>query len=348
MFYDRPNTISTNSPANQGPFGTLVSFPRRRDERCRQSVRGTRPTRSPLTRSTSRPTCQFFLPQRVVQLRPEPAERPAAVVERHARARDHADVSRARGLRRDRKGDRLAMGRELNAAVFAPGATTATTNQRRPLFPNYSTITTIESTGESTYHALQLTLDKRMSKRFSVLTSYTLSTNKDHAGENKQTGTTQTNPYDLEFDWGYSNADRRHRFVTSFLWQIPGEFDNPVVSSRALRLVAHRHSGHAERLLASPSRAVSTTRAPAPAVSAPTSRAIPTCRPIVPMRRRSSAGSTRRSTRRTRWGRSATPGATICADRGRRTSISACTRRSPRAAAPGCSSASRRSTCSTG
>ena len=70
-----------------------------------------------------------------------------------------------------------------------------------------------------------------MSRRFSVLTSYTLSKNKDHAGESKQTGTTQTNPSDLEFDWGYSNADRRHRFVTSFLWQIPGEFDNPVVSS---------------------------------------------------------------------------------------------------------------------
>src|SRR4029450_6591399 len=26
-FYDRPNTMSANSPANQGPFGTVVSFP---------------------------------------------------------------------------------------------------------------------------------------------------------------------------------------------------------------------------------------------------------------------------------------------------------------------------------
>src|SRR6185436_12009529 len=26
MYYDRPNTISTNSPANQAPFGTLVTF----------------------------------------------------------------------------------------------------------------------------------------------------------------------------------------------------------------------------------------------------------------------------------------------------------------------------------
>ena len=26
MYYDRPNTISTNSPANQAPFGTLATF----------------------------------------------------------------------------------------------------------------------------------------------------------------------------------------------------------------------------------------------------------------------------------------------------------------------------------
>ncbi len=70
-----------------------------------------------------------------------------------------------------------------------------------------------------------------MSKRFSVLTSYTLSKSQDHAGEAKQTGTTQTNPFDLEFDWGYANADRRHRFVTSALWQIPGEFDNGVMAA---------------------------------------------------------------------------------------------------------------------
>ena len=64
-----------------------------------------------------------------------------------------------------------------------------------------------------------------------MLTSYTLSKSQDHAGEAKQTGTTQTNPFDLEFDWGYANADRRHRFVTSALWQIPGEFDNGVMAA---------------------------------------------------------------------------------------------------------------------
>jgi hypothetical protein len=114
--------------------------------------------------------------------------------------------------------------------VYATGAATSTTQARRPLNPAFGNITTIESTGRSLYNSLQLTLDKRMSKRFSVLSSYTLSKNQDHAGEAKQTGTSQTNPFDLEFDWGYANADRRHRFVTSFLWLVPGAFDNRLIA----------------------------------------------------------------------------------------------------------------------
>ena len=37
------------------------------------------------------------------------------------------------------KGTRLVSLREENAAVYAPGVTTATTNQRRPLFPASAT-----------------------------------------------------------------------------------------------------------------------------------------------------------------------------------------------------------------
>jgi hypothetical protein len=229
MFYDRPNTISTNSPANQGPFGTLVSFPGDATNDVANPYAG-RTNPFPADPFNVPANVQFFLPHASFSydpnLRNGRLQAWNVTLEREIMPTYLIRVGYAGS-----KGDRLAMGRELNAAVFAPGATTATTNQRRPLFPTYSTITTIESTGRSIYNALQLTLDKRMSRRFSVLTSYTLSTNKDHAGEAKQTGTTQTNPSDLEFDWGYSNADRRHRFVTSFLWQIPGEFANPVVSS---------------------------------------------------------------------------------------------------------------------
>jgi hypothetical protein len=224
VYYDRPNTISTNSPANQGPFGTLVTFPGDTINSVADPYAG-RVNPFPADPFNVPPDVPFFLPHASFSydpnLRNGRLQSWNVTVEREILPSYLMRVGYAGS-----KGDRLAMGRELNAAVYAPGATTATTDQRRPLFPNYSTVTTIESTGRSIYHALQLTLDKRMSRNFSVLSSYTLSTNKDHAGEAKQTGVTQTNPYDLEFDWGYSNADRRHRWVTSFLWQLPGSFDN--------------------------------------------------------------------------------------------------------------------------
>jgi Carboxypeptidase regulatory-like domain/TonB-dependent Receptor Plug Domain len=224
VYYDRPNTISTNSPANQGPFGTLVTFTGDAINNVANPYAG-RTNPFPADPFNVPADVQFFLPHASFSYDPNLTNGRLqswnATVEREIFPTYLVRVGYAGS-----QGDRLAMGRELNAAIYAPGATTATTNQRRPLFPTYSTVTTIESTGRSTYHALQLTLDKRMSSRFSILSNYTLGTNKDHAGEAKQTGATQTNPFDLEFDWGYANADRRHRWVTSALWQIPGSFGN--------------------------------------------------------------------------------------------------------------------------
>jgi hypothetical protein len=226
MFYDRPNTISTNSPANQGPFGTLVTFPGDAVNSMASPYAG-RVNPFPADPFNVPRDVQFFLPHASFSYDPNlkngRLQSWNLTLEREILPTYLVRVGYAGS-----KGDRLAMGRELNAAIYASGATTATTNQRRPLFPTYSTVTTIESTGRSTYHSLQLTLDKRISKGFSVLSNYTLSKNLDHAGENKQTGATQTNPFDLEFDWGFANADRRHRFVTSFLWQVPGAFDNRI------------------------------------------------------------------------------------------------------------------------
>ena len=229
VYYDRPNTISTNSPANQGPFGTLVSFPGDATNDVANPYTG-RANPFPADPFTVPADAQFFLPHSSFSY--DPNLRNGRLQSWNVTVeREIFPTYLVRAGYAGSKGDRLAMGRELNAAVYAPGATTATTNQRRPLFPTFNTVTSIESTGRSIYHSLQLTLDKRMSSRFSILSSYTLSMNKDHAGEAKQTGVTQTNPYDLEFDWGYSNADRLHRWVTSALWQIPGSFGNPVANA---------------------------------------------------------------------------------------------------------------------
>jgi hypothetical protein len=229
IFYDRPNTISTNSPANQGPFGTLVSFPGDATNDVLNPYAG-RVNPFPADPFNVPRDAAFFLPHTMFSydenLRNGRLQAWNLTLEREILPTYLVRVAYAGS-----KGDRLAILRELNPAIFAPGATTATTNQRRALFPNFNNITSVEATGESLYNSLQLTLDKRFGKGLSVLSSYTLSKALDHASENKQTGATQTNPSDLEFDWGPSNSDRRHRLVTSWLWEIPGRFGNPALDS---------------------------------------------------------------------------------------------------------------------
>ena len=78
---------------------------------------------------------------------------------------------------------------------------------------------------------MQVTVDRRLSNGLSVLANYTLSKSMDNTSENKQNGATTVNPYDLSFDWGPANFDRRHRLVASVLWEIPGSFDNAVLDA---------------------------------------------------------------------------------------------------------------------
>lgn len=225
IFYDRPNTIATNSPANQGPFGTVVSFPGDFVNSVANPYAG-RVNPFPADPFDVPQTAAFFLPHSMFSydqhLKNGRLQSWNLTVEREILPSYLVRAAYAGSW-----GDRMAVLRELNPAIYAPGVTTATTNQRRLLYPSFNSIVEVESTGESKYNALQLTLDKRMSKGFSILSNYTLSKTLDHSSENKQTGASQTNPFDLDFDWGPANSDRRHRWVTSALWQIPGQFGNP-------------------------------------------------------------------------------------------------------------------------
>jgi hypothetical protein len=229
MFYDRPNTISTNSAANQGPFGTLVSFPGDATNNVMNPY-ADRVNPFPQDPFDVPPTAPFFLPHTMFSydenLRNGRLQSWNVTAEREILPTYLVRVAYAGSA-----GDRLAILNQLNPAIYEPGATTATTNPRRQLFPLFNSITSVEATGRSRYHSLQLTLDKRFAGSLSVLSNYTLSRAMDHSSENKQTGATQTNPFDLEFDWGPANSDRRHRWVTSVLWAIPGTFDTAVLDA---------------------------------------------------------------------------------------------------------------------
>ncbi|MPY90255.1 MAG: TonB-dependent receptor plug domain-containing protein [Luteitalea sp.] len=227
IFYDRPNTISTNSPANQGPFGTVVRF----DGDVTDSV-----TNPYAGRVNPFPVDPFDVPRGVEFVLPHNVFSYADDLRNGRLQSWHVTLERelwpswlARVAYAGSHADQLAIIRELNPAIYEPGATTATTNERRPLYPELGNILSVEATGQSTYHALQLTLDKRLAEGFSVLASYTLSKSLDDSSENKQTGATATNPFDPHFDWGPANFDRRHRFVTSWLWELPGQFESPAL-----------------------------------------------------------------------------------------------------------------------
>jgi hypothetical protein len=231
VFFDRPNTISTNSLANQGPFGTVVSFPGDFTNDVANPYAG-RVNPFPADPFNVAKDAAFVLPHNMFSYDPEMKNGSLhswnVTVEREI-----VSTYLVRAAYAGSAGRNLAILREVNAAIYTPGSTTATTNQRRPLFPNFGSIVSNEPTGESLYQSLQLTLDKRFAKGFSVLSSYTLSKTLDHSSENKQTGAVQTNPFDLEFDWGPANFDRRHRWVTSVLYEIPGQSGNRVLDAVA-------------------------------------------------------------------------------------------------------------------
>jgi len=223
IFYDRTNTISTNSQANQGPFGTVVNITGNAANTFTNPWAGTTdPFPLPLNPP---PDVRFVLPH------------VAFVYEEHMRnaylqswnltlEREVAGGFIARAAYAASKGTSLVALREANPAVYAPGVTTATTNQRRPLFPNFNNVTLIEPVGYSTFHSLQLTAERRFEKGFTLVANYTFSKSLDDGSANKATGTTRTNPFNQRFDKGPSDFDHRHVFVASSLWELPIRFEN--------------------------------------------------------------------------------------------------------------------------
>lgn len=113
--------------------------------------------------------------------------------------------------------------REINPAIYVPGASTVANTQARRPYPDYSRIGLYESTNESEYNSVQLNAEKRFGKGLAVLASYTFSRKLDDYG--------WTTPDDRRFDWGLSREDVPHNFKFSNVWQIPHFGVNGVLSA---------------------------------------------------------------------------------------------------------------------
>ena len=119
------------------------------------------------------------------------------------------------------KGTHLQSFRERNAAVYRKGATLTDTDARRPLYPNYASMVEMVSDGNSHYHALQVTLERRFSRNFSFLAFYSFSKSIDDESINAQFTLANPNPYDPRFNRGLSDFDVPHNFRLTGIYDLP-------------------------------------------------------------------------------------------------------------------------------
>jgi len=126
---------------------------------------------------------------------------------------------------------------ELNPAVYSPGATTGTTNQRRVLVLQnpvmgqfYGTIGQLDDTGRGSYHGMLVSVQRRLKGNLSVLSNYTLSRCMADPATTEITGPTIVDPSNPDLDYAYCDSDRRHVVNVSIVARTP-QFSNGTVQA---------------------------------------------------------------------------------------------------------------------
>ena len=114
--------------------------------------------------------------------------------------------------------------REFNPAVFRSGATAGNTNARRILAPTFGSIGMLVTGGTSSYNGLQLRAAKKFSKGLTFTSAYTWAKAIDVYGGGAFANVGQQEPqnvFDLRGDRGRGENDVRHRWVSSYLYELP-------------------------------------------------------------------------------------------------------------------------------
>jgi hypothetical protein len=126
------------------------------------------------------------------------------------------------------KGTKLIGTRNINAARFIPGQSNpGNVALRRPFAPQYGPLFNYETVFNSSYNGLQFTVNKRFSQGFSLLAAYTFSKALDLLSIpiNFETtpgqATYPQNQNDLRAERGRAAFDIRHRFVLSYVVDLP-------------------------------------------------------------------------------------------------------------------------------
>jgi hypothetical protein len=120
------------------------------------------------------------------------------------------------------KGSNLIWVGNINEVQPGPGSQAS----RRLIQPlsNVATINYFDTNNESWYNGLQTKLNKRFSHGLQFLVSYTFSKSLDYAGSPASGGGAVGGPQSVTLfkqSRGPSGFDVKHRFVTSYVWDLP-------------------------------------------------------------------------------------------------------------------------------
>ena len=115
----------------------------------------------------------------------------------------------------------LSDGTVVYGAARGPGAVGIVPNAR--VNPAFSTLNTGTSFATSSYHSLQMSLNRRFSGGLQAQLSYTLSKCRDLSSGNfgGEGGTASTNPYDAQYDEGPCGFSRTHTLRASTVVALP-------------------------------------------------------------------------------------------------------------------------------
>jgi hypothetical protein len=235
IFYDRLNTLQTNSAATQAPFGPVVELYGAANDTIANpyaNFPGGNPFRvvgfDAVGTEVLNPgrDAKFVLPMTAFlyagDLRNPYVQSWNLTLERQLPA-----GWVGRGSYAGSKGTALVSGRDFNAPWPDPKASTATTNQRRPLYPYYASMVIVEPAGNSSYHSMQWTAERRFTGGYTLLANYTFAKTIDNnqGSANKGNGVSVTDPRNQRFDRGPADYDLRHVFNLSGIWELPLRFD---------------------------------------------------------------------------------------------------------------------------
>ena len=120
---------------------------------------------------------------------------------------------------------------EINPARFIPGQSTlANINQRRIYAPDFASVQSLSSDGDSHYNAVAFSVERRFQNDYTLTASYTFGKSMDYQSNIVAHGQgNYTNPFNKQYDYALSDFDTRHRFVSSIIWQLPMLKDSPAV-----------------------------------------------------------------------------------------------------------------------